>query len=51
VLLDQPDLSDTSVINSFYVIHDGTWTTPDPAPAVRYSRANLTSITRLSVGG
>jgi type IV pilus assembly protein PilY1 len=50
-LLDQPDLSDNSVINSFYVIKDGTWTTPDPAPAVPYSRANLTSITGLSVGG
>ncbi len=50
-LLDQQDLVDTSVINSFYVIRDGTWTTPEPAPAVPYSRANLTAITGSSVAG
>jgi type IV pilus assembly protein PilY1 len=50
-LLDQQDLVDTSVINSFYVIKDGTWTMPEPAPAVPYSRANLTAITGSSVAG
>ena len=50
-LLDQQDLVDTSVINSFYVIRDGTWTTPEPAPAVPYSRANLTAVTGTSVAG
>jgi type IV pilus assembly protein PilY1 len=50
-LLDQQDLVDTSVINSFYVIRDGTWTTPEPAPAVPYSRANLTAISGASVAG
>ena len=50
-LLDQQDLVDTSVINSFYVIRDGTWTTPEPAPAVPYSRANLTAVSGTSVTG
>ncbi len=50
-LLDQQDLVDTSVINTFYVIRDGTWTTPDPAPAVPYSRANLTAVTGSSIAG
>ncbi len=50
-LLDQQDLVDTSVINSFYVIRDGTWTTPEPAPAVPYSRANLTPVTGTSIAG
>jgi type IV pilus assembly protein PilY1 len=50
-LLDQQDLVDTSVINSFYVIRDGTWTVPEPAPAVPYSRANLTAITGSSIAG
>ena len=50
-LLDQPDLVDTSVINTFYVIKDGTWTVPEPAPAVPYSRANLTALTGSSIGG
>src|SRR6185295_139260 len=50
-LLDQQDLVDTSVINSFYVIRDGTWTVPDPAPAVPYSRANLTAVTGSSIAG
>jgi len=50
-LLDQQDLVDTSVINSFYVIRDGTWTTPEPAPAVPYSRSNLTAVTGTSVSG
>ena len=39
-LLDAPDLTDTSVTNSLYVIRDGTRTTPDPAPATPYSRSN-----------
>ena len=43
-LLDQQDLVDTSMINSFYVIRDGNWTTPEPAPAIPYSRANLTAV-------
>ena len=50
-LLDQQDLVDTSVINSFYVIRDGTWTVPEPAPAVAYSRADLTPITGSSIAG
>jgi hypothetical protein len=50
-LLDQQDLVDTSVINSFYVIRDGTWTAPEPAPAIPYSRTNLTAITGTSVAG
>jgi hypothetical protein len=50
-LLDQQDLVDTSVINSFYVIRDGTWITPEPAPAVPYSRANLTAVLGTSVAG
>ena len=50
-LLDQQDLVDTSVINSFYVIRDGTWTVPEPAPAVPYSRANLTAITGSGIAG
>jgi type IV pilus assembly protein PilY1 len=50
-LLDQQDLVDTSVINSFYVIRDGTWTAPEPAPAIPYSRSNLTAVTGTSVAG
>ena len=50
-LLDQQDLIDTSTINSFYVIRDGTWTTPEPAPAVPYSRSNLTAVSGNSVNG
>ena len=34
-LLDQPDLPDTSIINSVYVIKDGTRTTPNPHPPRR----------------
>ena len=50
-LLDQPDLSDTSVTNTLYVIKDGTIATPDPAPAIPYSRANLQAVTSTSVSG
>ncbi|MEO8302567.1 MAG: PilC/PilY family type IV pilus protein [Betaproteobacteria bacterium] len=50
-LLDQQDLLDTSVINSFYVIKDGTYTTPEAAPAIPYSRSNLTAVTGTSVAG
>jgi len=50
-LLDQPDLSDTSVVNSLYVIKDGTIAAPDPAPATPYSRSNLTAVTATSVSG
>jgi type IV pilus assembly protein PilY1 len=50
-LLDQQDLVDTSVINSFYVIRDGTWTAPEPAPAVPWSRSNLTAVSGSSVAG
>ena len=38
-LLGPNDLADTSVINTLYVIRDGTRTTPGPAPATPYSRA------------
>ena len=50
-LLDQPDLIDTSVRNSMYVIKDGTWSAPEPAPLVPYSRANLNAVTAGSVAG
>ena len=50
-LLDQQDLVDTSTINSFYVIRDGNWTTPEPAPAIPYSRTNLTAVSGNSVTG
>lgn len=43
-LLDQPDLTDTSMTNTMYVIKDGTRTAPDPAPATPYSRTNLNSV-------
>ena len=44
-LLDQSDLTDTSVTNSLYVIKDGNRTTPEPAPATPYSRSNLNAVT------
>ena len=50
-LLDQQDLVDTSVINSFYVIRDGTWTVPEPAPTVPYSRTNLTAVNGSTIAG
>ena len=50
-LLDQPDLSDTSVTNTLYVIRDGTRTAPEPAPGTPYSRANLNAVTASSVAG
>jgi len=50
-LLDQPDLSDTSVINTMYVIKDGTRTAPDPAPATPYSRANLNAVNGAGIAG
>jgi type IV pilus assembly protein PilY1 len=50
-LLDQPDLPDTSVINSVYVIKDGTRTTPEPAPATPYSRTNLNAVNGGSIAG
>src|SRR6202040_379652 len=50
-LLDQPDLTDTSLINSLYVIKDGNRTTPEPAPATPYSRANLNAVTGTSIAG
>ena len=43
-LLDQPDLTDTSVTNTLYVIKDGNRTTPEPAPATPYSRSNLSPV-------
>jgi hypothetical protein len=33
------------------VIRDGTWTTPEPAPAIAYSRANLTPVNGSSIAG
>ena len=50
-LLDQPDLLDTSVRNTMYVIKDGNRTTPEPAPAVPYSRTNLNAVTAGSIAG
>ena len=50
-LLDQPDLTDTSVTNTLYVIKDGSRTTPEPAPAPPYSRANLNAVTGTSITG
>jgi type IV pilus assembly protein PilY1 len=39
-LLDAPDLTDTSVTNTLYVIRDGTVASPDPKPTTPYSRTN-----------
>ena len=50
-LLDQPDLTDYSVTNSLYIIKDGDRTTPEPAPATPYSRANLNAVTGTSITG
>ncbi len=50
-LLDQADLTDTSVTNSLYVIKDGTRTAPEPAPATPYSRSNLNAVSGTSVTG
>ena len=50
-LLDQPDLDDTSVTNTVYVIRDGTRTVAEPKPATPYSRANLNAVTGTSVTG
>ena len=50
-LLDQGDFSDTTVVNTMYVIKDGTRTTPEPAPATPYSRANLNAVTGTSIAG
>ncbi len=50
-LLDQNDLSDTSVLNTMYVIKDGTRTTPEPAPATPYSRADLNAVNGSSLAG
>jgi len=50
-LLDQPDLSDTSVINTMYVIKDGNRTDPEPAPATPYSRSDLNAVSGSSVAG
>ncbi len=50
-LLDQPDLTDTSVINSMYVIKDGTRTAPDPIPGTPYSRADLNAVDGTGIAG
>lgn len=50
-LLDQPDLTDTSIVNTMYVIRDGTRTAPDPAPSPPYSRADLNSVNGASIAG
>ena len=50
-LLDQLDLSDASVINSVYVIKDGTRTTPEPVPATPYSRTNLNEVNGANIAG
>lgn len=50
-LLDQSDLSDQSTISSMYVIKDGTRTTPEPAPATPYSRANLNAVNGSTISG
>jgi type IV pilus assembly protein PilY1 len=50
-LLDQSDLADTSVVNSLYVIKDGSIATPDPAPATPYSRSDLKPVTATSIAG
>ena len=49
--LAEGDLDDTSVGNTLYVIRDGTRTTPGPAPATPYSRANLNAVNGNSIGG
>jgi len=43
-LLDQPDLTDTSVSNTLYVIRDGTRTAAELAPATPYSRKDLNTV-------
>ncbi len=50
-LLDQPDMTDTSVYSSMYVIRDGTRTTPDAAPATPWSRADLNAVSETSIVG
>ncbi len=50
-LLDQPDLADTSMTNTLYVIKDGTIATPEPAPSTPYSRADLNAVSAISVSG
>ena len=50
-LLDQADLTDTSMTNTLYVIKDGNRTTPEPAPATPYSRSDLNPVTGTSVTG
>ncbi len=50
-LLDQADLTDTSLTNTLYVIKDGNRNTPDPVPATPYSRSNLNQVTGSSVAG
>ncbi len=50
-LLDQPDLTDTSVTNTLYVIKDGTRNTPEPAPTPPYSRSDLKSVSGAGIGG
>jgi type IV pilus assembly protein PilY1 len=50
-LLDQPDLTDTSITNSLYVIKDGNRNTPEPAPGTPYSRSNLNAVTGTSISG
>jgi type IV pilus assembly protein PilY1 len=50
-LLDQPDLTDTTVTNTLYVIKDGNRTAPEPAPATPYTRALLKPVTGTSIVG
>ena len=50
-LLDQPDLSDSSITNTLYVIRDGTVTAAGPAPATPYSRGDLNSVNGALVTG
>jgi type IV pilus assembly protein PilY1 len=50
-LLDNADLADTSVTNTFYVIKDGTRSAPEPAPAKPYSRSDLNMVSGTGVSG
>jgi len=50
-LLDLPDVNDASVINSLYVIKDGTRTAAGPVPATPYSRADLNAVSGSTVAG
>ena len=50
-MLDQPDLADSALTNTLYVIRDGTRTAAEPPPGTPYSRADLNSVNGAVVTG